>query len=81
MIYSPQELKKIRKLNNLTQKQLAELSGVSQSLIAKIESNKIDPTFTNAQKIYTALQALSEKDEKKAVDLMNKNLIYLRKRL
>ena len=77
MFNTLQEIKHLRKKFSLTQGELAKLAGVSQSLIAKIESNKIDPTFTNAQKIYTALQTLSEKDEKKAADLMNKNLIYL----
>lgn len=77
MFNTLQEIKHLRRKFSLTQGELAKLAGVSQSLIAKIESNKIDPTFTNAQKIYSALQRLSEKDEKKAADLMNKNLIYL----
>ena len=37
------ELKKLRKKLGLTQNQLAKRANVSQSLIAKIESNKIDP--------------------------------------
>ena len=71
------EIKHLRKKLELTQGELAKYAGVSQSLIAKVESNSIDPTFTNAQKIFTSLQQLSEKDEKKAADLMNKNLIFL----
>lgn len=67
----------MRKKLELTQSELATYAGVSQSLIAKIESNTIDPTFTNAQKIFAALQSLSEKEEKKAGSIMNKNLIYL----
>src|SRR3989344_1452548 len=72
-----QEIKHLRKKLSLTQVELAKYANVSQSLIAKIESNSIDPTFTNAQKIFAALQSLSEKEEKKAVSIMNKNLIYL----
>ena len=77
MFSTLQEIKHLRKKFGLTQGALAKYAGVSQSLIAKIETNSIDTTFTNAQKIYSALQLLSEKEEKKAVDLMNKNLIYL----
>ncbi len=70
-----QEIKLLRKKLGLTQEELAKYAGVSQSLIAKVESNSIDPTFTNAQKIFAALHSLSEKEEKKAGSVMNKNLI------
>lgn len=77
MITDLHEIKLLRKKLELTQGELAKYAGVSQSLIAKIESDSIDPTFTNAQKIFAALHSLSEKEEKKANALMNKNLIYL----
>ncbi len=77
MITEIQEIKYLRKKIGLTQGELAKYAGVSQSLIAKIEKNNLDPTFTKAQKIFAALQSLSEKEEKKAAALMNKNLIYL----
>ena len=48
MFNTLQEIKHLRKKFNLTQGELAKLAGVSQSLIAKIESNKINPTFTNS---------------------------------
>lgn len=34
------EIKKFRRLNKLTQKQLAEMTGLSQSYISQLESNK-----------------------------------------
>lgn len=77
MITDLHEIKLLRKKLGLTQGELAKYATVSQSLIAKIESDSIDPTFTNAQKIFAALHSLSEKEEKKASALMNKNLIYL----
>ena len=38
-------ISKIRKQLGLTQIQLANLAGVSQSLIAKLESGRIDPSY------------------------------------
>ena len=48
MPYELSEIKEIRKKFNLTQTQLANVSGVSQSLIAKIEAGRLDPTYSNA---------------------------------
>ena len=71
------EIKYIRKKFGLTQTQLANLAQVSQSLIAKIESGRLDPTYSNAQKIFSALNSLKEKHELKAKDISNKKIIYL----
>ena len=71
-----QDIKRIRKKHGLSQVQLAKLSGVSQSLIAKIESGKLDPSYSNAKRIFEALSGLSEKEELKAADIMIKKIIY-----
>lgn len=70
---------KLRKQLGLTQKQLARLSGVSQSLIAKIESGKIDPAYSKAQQIMGALATEQNKKEstKRACNIMSKNIIFL----
>ncbi|MBU4502216.1 MAG: helix-turn-helix domain-containing protein, partial [Nanoarchaeota archaeon] len=47
-----EEIKIRRNKIGLTQTQLARLAGVSQSLIAKIESKKIDPTFSKTKSIF-----------------------------
>jgi Predicted transcriptional regulator with C-terminal CBS domains len=44
-------LKKVRKVKKLTQKQLAELLGVSQPRIAHMESGKSSMTLETLQKI------------------------------
>jgi predicted transcriptional regulator len=75
MSYELNEIKKIRKNLGLTQAELSKRSGVSQSLIAKIESGKIDPTFTKTKKIFQTLNDLEKKDEIKAEEVMNKKII------
>jgi len=70
-----EEIKKLRRKYHLTQKQLADRSGVSQSLIAKIEANTAEPSFSNAQHIFEALESLREKEELKAKELMQKKLL------
>ena len=70
------EIKILRKKYNLTQKDLAERSGVSQSLIAKIEAGKIDPSYTNAQKIFESLQNVEESKELKAKDIMHRGVVF-----
>lgn len=76
MLESLDQIKRIRKKHGLNQKELAEKAEVSQSLIAKIESNKIEPSFSNAKKIFRALEELREKEDTKAKDLMHKKIIF-----
>ena len=60
------EIQHLRKKFHLNQKALADRAQVSQSLIAKIEAGKIDPSFTKAQQIFQALDQLREQEEMKA---------------
>ena len=75
MPYELEEIKKIRKKLGITQTDLANRAGVSQSLIAKIESGRIDPTYTKTKKIFAALSELEKKDEIKAEQLMTKKIV------
>ena len=70
-----EEIKKIRKKLGMTQTELANRAGVSQSLIAKLESGRIDPTYTKARKIFAALSDLEKKEEIKAEQLMTSRVI------
>lgn len=72
-------LHKARTTLGITQKNLAEESGVSQSLIAKIESGILDPTFARMKKIDIAISRLSITSEKTASQIMNKKAISSRK--
>ena len=75
MTYELEEVRKIRKKLGLTQTQLAKRADVSQSLIAKIESGRIDPTYTKTKKIFAALSELEKKEEIKAEQLMAAKII------
>ena len=77
MPYELEEIKKIRKKLEITQTDLANRAGVSQSLIAKIESGRIDPTYTKTKKIFAALSELEKKDEITAEQLMTKKIVNL----
>jgi predicted transcriptional regulator len=74
MIENPSQIKHIRKNLGLTQKELAKLSGVSQSLIAKIESEKIDPSYSKVYKILSVLQEFKSKKSEKAFTVMTKKV-------
>lgn len=76
MIYELKEIKRTRKKLALYQKELAERAGVSQSLIAKIEAGVIEPSYSNAKKIFEALEGLKIKVEAKAQELMNKKIVF-----
>lgn len=77
MEYTLNQIGNIRRTLGITQAELASMSGVSQSLIAKIEAKSIDPTFTKAQKIFNALYNISRKEQKKIKEVMNKRLVSL----
>ena len=75
MTYELEEIKKIRKKLEMTQTELANRAGVSQSLIAKIESGRIDPTYSKTKKVFIALTELEKKEEIKAEQLMASRII------
>ena len=75
-----EQIKRFRKKYGLTQKELANRSGVSQSLIAKIEAGNLDPTYTNANKIFEVLEEMREKKEVKAQHVMHKKVDFAKKK-
>ena len=79
MIAEINEIKILRKRNNLTQSQLAKLAGVSQSLVAKLEAGLLDPSYGNFKKIYDVLIGMGEKKEPKAGDIVGRRIISVAK--
>jgi len=69
---------RMRRALGLTQKELARQSGVSQSLIAKIESGHIDPSYSKVRHIFAALESLQKKERRKVEELMSRGIICLK---
>ena len=79
MLPSIEEVAKKRRIMGLTQQKLARLAGVSQSLIAKLESQKIDPSYTKVKAIFDALERLQTETEVRAEDLLHNEVIGVQK--
>lgn len=75
MIITGSTIKKLRLEAKLTQKKLAELVGVSQAHIAKIEQGRVDPRLSTVNRI---LRVLTESGEKKCKDVMTRGVIFAR---
>lgn len=61
----------------LSQKQLASLSGVTQSMIAKIELGKINPSYLKTKAIFDTLEGLERRSELKAKDLSHPKIVRI----
>ena len=73
-------IKNIRISLQLTQKDLSLATNISQSMIAKLESGRIVPSYDIAKKLFSYLESISHKSEKKCSDLMSKGIIYLKEK-
>lgn len=73
MTITGNSIKRLRTEAGLTQKRLAELVGVSQAHIAKIEGEKVDPRLSTINKI---LEVLTSGKKVKCRDLMTRGVIF-----
>ena len=80
MLPSLEEVAKKRRIVGLTQQKLARLAGVSQSLIAKLESQKIDPSYTKVKAIFDALEQLQTETKVRAEEVLHNEVIGVQKR-
>jgi len=79
MLPSLEEAAKKRRRLGLTQNQLAKLAGVSQSLIAKLESRKIDPSYTKVKAIFDVLEHIEIKTEVHVGEVLHKEVVGVQK--
>ncbi|MCK5774037.1 MAG: CBS domain-containing protein [Thermoplasmata archaeon] len=75
MEIGPERLKSARRKAEITQNHLAKLSGVSQSMIAKIESGIVDPSYKVMKELNDALFRKRDDTRRKAFEIMNPGLV------
>lgn len=61
MLPSIEDLRKMRKNLGISQKELAKVSGVSQSYIARLEKGSINPAYDKVRKIFEYLNRSGQK--------------------
>ncbi len=70
IMFEISQLKQVRRLLNITQSDFARNANVSQSMIAKIEAGKIDPSYSNVKKISEAIERLKHAKEPTVKEIM-----------
>jgi predicted transcriptional regulator len=71
---TPQDIRQRRKALELTQSRLAEMAGVSQPLIARIEGGDVDPRLSTLGRIVDALEEAAG-DVVRAGDVMHEAVV------
>lgn len=74
-----QEIKKRRLALGISQKKLAFSVGASQSLVAKIESNRVNPSYDVVKKIFEYLDRMEQPKTGLAKDVEKRDLVWIRK--
>lgn len=77
MLPSLDEVLKRRRILGLKQNELAKLAGVSQSLIAKLESRKIDPSYTKGKSIFDVLESLEIKRDVYVKQILHEKVVSI----
>jgi len=68
-------IKELREEHGISQQKLAEMIGISQAHIAKIEGEKVNPTLSTVNKI---MSILKEKDQIKSKEIMKTNIVSVK---
>lgn len=77
-ILKPSEIRSLRSKLGLTQARLAELAGLTQAYIAKIEAGTADPRISTLERISKALEEISGVKRIMAEQIMAKPIIAVR---
>lgn len=70
------EIGKRRRKAGMTQQQLARCAGISQSLVAKIESGALQPSYENVRRMFECLEGLEKREGKSAGDIASTKIFY-----
>jgi predicted transcriptional regulator len=76
-VIDPHQLRKIRIQLGITQAELARSAGVSQSMVAKIESGQVDPSFKTMKAISESLRKHIKTEGRKVSDVMSKPVLSI----
>ncbi|MBS7629312.1 CBS domain-containing protein [Candidatus Bathyarchaeota archaeon] len=79
MLPKLEEIEKRRKSLGLRQKELARMVGISQSMIAKIESGRINPSYTKTKAIFDMLESLEKKRETKVKEIIQGKVVGIQR--
>jgi predicted transcriptional regulator len=79
MLPTLEEIAQKRRLLGLKQAELAKLAGVSQSLIAKLESGKIEPSYTKVKNIFEALEKIEVQTKIQAGKVLHNKVVGVQK--
>lgn len=60
----------------MTQQQLADAAGISQSTLNKVENGSISPSYDTVRRIFEVLEEKEHNDEKKAKEVMHSPVIF-----
>lgn len=77
-ILKPSEIRALRAKLGLTQAQLAELAGITQAYIAKIEAGTADPRVSTLEKILKALERATREKRITAEQIMAAPIIAVK---
>jgi predicted transcriptional regulator len=69
------EVRERRKRLGLTQQELARRARVSQSLVAKVEAGRVDPSYGVAKRLFEALESVGRTREASAGEVMRTRLL------
>lgn len=75
-IPTPEELKARREMLGIRQAELAELAGISQSMVARIESGSVDPRVSTLEKIVRVLNE-ARKPRITAAQVMHSPVLFV----
>ena len=76
-MFEPAHVREARRTLGLTQAQLAEQAGVSQSFVAKLESGMLDPSLSSMKRISSALEGMRRAKERTVSEVMHHGVIFV----